>query len=69
MFNSGVPIDDYFIQTHKTELNITEPTFSIAMMYNDTLIVNISAHNCAGYSDIISLLLEYNDSHAGLLYI
>ena len=29
-------------------------------MYNDTLFVNISAHNCAGYSDLIPHTLEYD---------
>ena len=28
-----------------------DPTHSFYIMYNTTLSVNISAHNCAGYSD------------------
>ena len=45
--------------THSWKL-YTDLTYSVDVMYNDRLIVNISAHNCAGYSDIISLTLEYN---------
>ena len=62
MFDGGgVPIDHYIIQVdNNTQLETTDHTYSVDVMYNDTLFVNISAHNCAGYSDLISLTLEYN---------
>ena len=62
MFDGGgVPIDHYIIQVdNNTQLETTDLTYSVDVMYNDTLFVNISAHNCAGYSDIISLTPEYN---------
>ena len=62
MFDGGgVPIDHYIIQVdNNTQLEITDLTYSVDVMYNDTLFVNISAHNCAGYSDLISLTLEYD---------
>ena len=60
MFDGGgVPIDHYIIQVdNNTQLETTDLTYSV--MYNDTLFVNISAHNCAGYSDLITLKLEYD---------
>ena len=62
MFDGGgVPIDHYIIQVdNNTQLETTDLTYSVDVMYNDTLFVNISAHNCAGYSDLIPLPLEYN---------
>ena len=42
-------------QQHTVDL-----TYSVDVMYNDTLFVNISAHNCAGYSDSFSLAIEFN---------
>ena len=45
--------------THSWKLQ-TSCTYSVDVMYNDTLFVNISAHNCAGYSDIITLTLDYD---------
>ena len=62
MFDGGgVPIDHYIIQVdNNTQLETTDLTYSVDVMYNDTLFVNISAHNCAGYSDLISLTLEYD---------
>ena len=60
MFDGGgVPIDHYIIQVdNNTQLETTDLTYSVDVMYNDSLFVNISAHNCAGYSDLISLTLE-----------
>ena len=62
MFDGGgVPIDHYIIQVdNSTQLETPGPTYSVDVMYNETLSVNISAHNCAGYSDIMILTLEYN---------
>ena len=57
----GVPIDHYIILVdNNTQLETTDLTYSVDVMYNDTMIVNISAHNSAGYSDLISLTLEYD---------
>ena len=60
MFDGGgVPIDHCIIQVdNNTQLETTDLTYSV--MYNGTLFVNISAHNCAGYSDLITLKLEYD---------
>ena len=60
MFDGGgVPIDHYIIQVDNgTHLETPGPTYSI--MYNTTLSVNIKAHNCAGYSDPLLLLTEYD---------
>ena len=62
MFDGGgVPIDHYIIQVdNNTQLETTDLTYSVDVMYNDTLFVNISAHNCAGYSDSFSLAIEFN---------
>ena len=61
MFDGGgVPIDHYIIQLDNgTELETPDPTHSFDIMYNTTLSVNISAHNCAGYSDPFPLDIEY----------
>ena len=69
MFDGGgVPIDHYIIQVdNSTQLETTDLTYSVDVMYNDTLFVNISAHNCAGYSDLISLTLEYNPGRHAVL--
>ena len=60
MFDGGgVPIDHYIIQVDNgTQFETPGPTYSI--MYNTTLSVNISAHNCAGYSDPLPLEIQYN---------
>ena len=52
MFDGGgVRIDHYIIQLDNgTQLETSDPTHSYDIMYNTTLSVNISAHNCAGYS-------------------
>ena len=61
MFDGGgVPIDHYIIQVDNgTQLETAGPTYSFDIMYNTTLSVNISAHNCAGYSDPFPLEIEY----------
>ena len=61
MFDGGgVPIDHYIIQVDNgTLLQTTGPTYSFDIMYNTTLSVNISAHNCAGYSDLFPLEIDY----------
>ena len=68
MFDGGgVPIDHYIIQLDNgTQLETPDPTHSFDIMYNTTLSVNISAHNCAGYSDPFPLDIEYRE---GLLAI
>ena len=62
MFDGGgVPIDHYIIQLDNgTQLETPDPTHSFDIMYNTTLSVNISAHNCAGYSDPFPLDIEYH---------
>ena len=61
MFDGGgVPIDHYIIQVDNgTQLETAGPTYNFDIMYNTTLSVNISAHNCAGYSDPFPLEIEY----------
>ena len=52
-YGGGVPIDHYIIQVEDgTQLETLGPTYSFDIMYNTSLSVNISAHNCAGYSDL-----------------
>ena len=60
MFDGGgVPIDHYIIEVDNgTLLETAGPTYSLDIMYNTSLSVNISAHNCAGYSDPITLELH-----------
>ena len=60
MFDGGgVPIDHYIIQVDNgTQLETPGPTYSFDIMYNTTLSVNISAHNCAGYSQIYLVARE-----------
>ena len=62
MFDGGgVPIDHYIIQVDNgTQLETPGPTYSFDIMYNTTLSVNISAHNCAGYSDLLALEIQYD---------
>ena len=62
MFDGGgVPIDHYIIQLDNgTQLETPGPTYSFDIMYNTTLSVNISAHNCAGYSDPFPLDIQYD---------
>ena len=43
-----------------TQLETPGPTYSIYIMYNTSLSVSVSAHNCAGYSDPFSLNIKYN---------
>ncbi|CAI8026939.1 hypothetical protein GBAR_LOCUS15431 [Geodia barretti] len=64
MFDGGgVPIDHYIIQVDNgTQLETTGPTYSFDIMYNTTLSVNISAHNCAGYSDLFPLEIQYDQA-------
>ena len=61
MFDGGgVPIDHYIIQLDNgTQLETPDPTHSFDIMYNTRLSVNLSAHNCAGYSDPFPLDIEY----------
>ena len=42
-----------------TQLETVGPTYIFDIMYNTTLSVNTSAHNCAGYSDPFPLEIEY----------
>ena len=67
MFDGGgVPIDHYIIQVDNgTQLETPGPTYSFYIMYNTTLSVNISAHNCAGYSDPLPLEIQY---HQGRIF-
>ena len=63
MFDGGgVPIDHYITQLDNgTQLEPPDPTHSLDIMYDTTLSVNISAHNCAGYSDPFPLDIEYRE--------
>ena len=59
-YGRGVPIDHYIIQVDNgTKSETAGPTYSFDIMYNTTLSVNISAHNCAGYSDKQILTISY----------
>ena len=60
MFDGGgVPIDHYIIQVDNgTQLETPGPTYSFDIVYNTTLSVNISAHNCAGCP--FPLEIQYN---------
>ena len=61
-YGGGVPIDHYIIQVEDgTVLETPGPTYSFDIMYNTSLSVNISAHNCAGYSDPFPLVLQYGE--------
>ena len=61
MFDSGgVPIDHYFIQFHDTELEVTEPTYTIDINYNESVYVILLAQNCAGYSNYVITPVQYN---------
>ena len=53
MFDGGgVQIDHYDIQlVNGTLLRTSGPTYSVDVAYNVTVFMNISAYNCAGYSD------------------
>ena len=68
MFDGGgVPIDHYIIQVDNgTQLETPGPTYSFDIMYNTTLSVNISAHNCAGYSDLFPLEIQYHQGRVVL---
>ena len=61
MFDGGgVPIDHYIIQVDNgIQLETAGPTYTFDIMYNTTLSVNISAHNCAGYSGKQTLTISY----------
>ena len=63
MFYGGiVPKDHYIIQVEDgTQLETPGPTYNFDIMYNTSLSVNISANNCAGYSDPFSLVLQYDE--------
>ena len=55
-YGGGVPIDHYITQVEDgTQLEIPGPTYSFGLS------VNISAHNCAGYSNPFPLVLQYDD--------
>ncbi|CAI8012625.1 hypothetical protein GBAR_LOCUS8093, partial [Geodia barretti] len=62
MFDGGgVPIDHYIIEVDNgTQLETPGPTYNFDITYNTTLSVNISAHNCAGYSDPLPLEIQYH---------
>ena len=65
----GVPIDHYIIQVDTdTELETTGPF--LTLRYRTTLLVNISAHNCAGYSNPVTLELHYNHTlNQGIVFL
>ena len=71
-YGRGVPIDHYIIQVEDgTQLETAGPTYSFDM-YNTSLSVNISAHNCAGYSDPFTLEIRYDEgrvTHCFLMII
>ena len=61
-YGGGVPIDHYTIQVEdRIVLETPGPTYSFDIMYNTSLSVNLSAHNCAGYSDPFTLDIEHDD--------
>ena len=61
MFDGGgVPIDHYIIQVdNNTQLETTDLTYSVDVMYNDTLFVNISAQITV-QATVISLHLHWS---------
>ena len=61
-YGGGVPIDHYTIQVEdRIVLETPGPTYSFDIMYNTSLSVNLSAHNCAGNSDPFTLDIEHDD--------
>ena len=61
-YGGGVPIYHYTIQVEDgTQWETPGPTYSFDIMYNTSLSVNVSAHNCVGYSDPFPLVLQYDD--------
>lgn len=69
MFDSGgVPIDHYIIaMDNGTWFETTSNTYGLNMPHNTTLAVNVSAHNCVGYSDPIQLELVKGLQHTSNL--
>ena len=67
MFDGGgVQIHHYNIQLDNgTLLRTPGPTYSVDVAYNVTVFMNISAYNCAGYSD--SFVLEISKGQMWLL--
>ena len=66
----GVPIDHYIIQVdNDTELETTGPTYYISKLpYHPTILMNIAAHSCAGYSDPVTLELHYDQGIVFFLF-
>ena len=60
MFDGGgASIVHYFVQIFKTTVEITDLTYSVDVMYNDTLYIVLLAQNCAGYSSYVITALQY----------
>ena len=58
MFSGGVQVDHYIISVdNDMSLEVQGPTYDITLPYN-TVSVNITAHNCAGYSDPLTVYIN-----------
>ena len=58
MFHGGgVKVDHYLISVDMS-LEVQGPIYNITLPYNATVSVNITAHNCAGYSDPLTLYIK-----------
>ena len=60
MFNGGgVKVDHYIISVdNDMSLEVQSSTYDITLPYNATESVNITAYNCAGYSDPLTLYIK-----------
>ena len=58
----GVPLDHYIIRivNDDAEIEIPGPTYSMNISLHASQLVCVSAHNCAGYSDFVTLQLKNN---------
>ena len=57
-YNGGAPVDFYTVKSNTSEEVTANLSYTFILTNNSVVSVNITAHNCAGNSDPVTLHVE-----------
>ena len=58
LYDGRAPVDNYTVKTNSSEVVTSDLNYTFILTNNSVVSVNITAHNCAGDSDPVTLDVE-----------
>ena len=58
LYDGGAPVDNYTVKTNSSEVVTSDLNYTFILTNNSVISVSITAHNCAGDSDPVTLDVE-----------